>query len=257
MPWPTAPVITLGLDADTDTLPRADILDLTTKFNQLIAMRGVANGVCELDAGLMVPLSRIPSSIQRSDALLGALAGQTTAANQIQGYSGVDAVVLLSTGTATGNVPLVGTASSTETIPGLIRRPTQAEAEAGVENTAAMTALRVKQAISAQSPYVTYTSPASPAMSGGVAYVVNHGLGVQPTSVMATMRCNTIDLGYAVGDEVQLSTDIASNTFTIYASATQLAFVMGVAAIAINHKSTYVGATITLSRWNIYLRAIK
>lgn len=61
MPWPTVPIITTGMDADTDALPRADILDLTTKFNQLIAMRGVANGVCDLDGGGLVPSARIPA----------------------------------------------------------------------------------------------------------------------------------------------------------------------------------------------------
>ena len=58
MAWPTVAVSTLNMDADTDTGFRADILDLVTKFNAAIAMLGVANGVCDLDAGGKVPASR-------------------------------------------------------------------------------------------------------------------------------------------------------------------------------------------------------
>lgn len=63
--WPTSPVDTTGMDNDTDGLPRSAILDLTTKFNELIAMRGVANGVCDLDADTLVPVARIPAAIAR------------------------------------------------------------------------------------------------------------------------------------------------------------------------------------------------
>lgn len=53
------------------------------------------------------------------------------------------------TGAAYGNVPLVGTKSATETLAGLVELATQAEAEDGADNTVALTALRVKQAIAA------------------------------------------------------------------------------------------------------------
>lgn len=62
--WPTS-VTTTGMDADTDALPRSDILDLATKFNDLIAMRGVAGGVCDLDGTGVIPVARIPAAIAR------------------------------------------------------------------------------------------------------------------------------------------------------------------------------------------------
>lgn len=79
MPWPTAPVVTTGMDNDADSLPRSDILDLTTKFNQLIAMRGVADGVCDLDGSGLVPVARIPAAIARlaSPTFTGTPAGPT------------------------------------------------------------------------------------------------------------------------------------------------------------------------------------
>ncbi len=80
MPWPTVAVITTGMDADTDTIPRSDILDLTTKFNEVIAARGQAGGVCELDGSSLVPVARIPASIARL-TLTGNLAINEARAN--------------------------------------------------------------------------------------------------------------------------------------------------------------------------------
>jgi hypothetical protein len=53
------------MDADTDNLPRSDILDLTTKFNAVLAYRGVVDGICDLDGSGLVPVARVPSSIAR------------------------------------------------------------------------------------------------------------------------------------------------------------------------------------------------
>jgi microcystin-dependent protein len=64
------------MDADTDNLPRSDILDLATKFNALIAMRGVADGVCDLDGSGKVPSARLPPFFPAGTAMLFA---QTTA----------------------------------------------------------------------------------------------------------------------------------------------------------------------------------
>ncbi len=84
MPWPAVAVITTGMDADTDNLPRSDILDLATKFNQLIAMRGVASGVCDLDASALVPISRIPSTIQRQGTKLDNLKAMNATAGLVE-----------------------------------------------------------------------------------------------------------------------------------------------------------------------------
>lgn len=66
MVWPTVAVDTTGMDADTDSLPRAAVLDLTTKFNEAIAARAQASGVCDLDASALVPIARIPAGIART-----------------------------------------------------------------------------------------------------------------------------------------------------------------------------------------------
>lgn len=63
MPWPTVAVNTTNMDANADSplSARSDILDLTTKFNDLIAMRGVANGVASLDGSAKVPVAQMPA----------------------------------------------------------------------------------------------------------------------------------------------------------------------------------------------------
>ncbi len=81
MAWPTA-VITTGMDADTDSLPRSDILDLTTKFNAVLAYRGAVDGICDLDGSGLVPDARISAAIARlaSPAFTGVPAAPTAAA---------------------------------------------------------------------------------------------------------------------------------------------------------------------------------
>lgn len=111
MPWPSVAVDTTGMDNDTDVLPRSAILDLSTKFNELIAMRGVAAGVCDLDGSGLIPDARIPAAIVRSSAL-----GTAAARN---------------TGTGTDTVPLVGTKSATESLAGLVELATTGEMTAG------------------------------------------------------------------------------------------------------------------------------
>lgn len=152
MPWPTVAVVTTGMDADTDTLPRTDILDHTQKFNQLIAMRGVASGVCDLDASALIPSARLPGVYQPLDATITALAGVTVAADQIIYATGADAfsptafTAFARTRAANANALAARATLELETV-------AQLEAEAGIATTTrTWTAERVKQAIAALSP---------------------------------------------------------------------------------------------------------
>lgn len=67
MAWPTVAVNTTNMDANADSplSARPDILDLTTKFNELIAMRAVANGVASLGATGKIPAAQqtIPETV--------------------------------------------------------------------------------------------------------------------------------------------------------------------------------------------------
>ncbi|MDP3134978.1 MAG: hypothetical protein Q8N17_01420 [Burkholderiaceae bacterium] len=70
------------MDADTDAVPRSDILDLTTKFNAVLSYRGAVGGICDLDGSGLVPVARVPTSIARvaSPTFTGTPAAPTAAA---------------------------------------------------------------------------------------------------------------------------------------------------------------------------------
>lgn len=111
--------------------------------------------------------------VQPLDATLTALAGVATGADKLPYFTGVDAAAQttitaftrtllddidditaratlgLTTGTAAGNVPLVGTTSATETLAGLAELASSAEAIAGTVDTVAITPLKMRNALNA------------------------------------------------------------------------------------------------------------
>ena len=78
----------------------------------------------------------------------------------------------------------------------------QPDAEAGAENTKAMTALRTKQQIDAR--FATYVSAEISIVTSSVT-TLTHGLGAGPKHVNAYLLCKTAELGYSVGAKVGLA----------------------------------------------------
>ena len=95
-------------------------------------------------------LAEIVAEKQPKDDLLTAIAGQTTAANKLQGYSGPDAALLYNVGSGVGDIPFMTAAGSTasETVAGLCEKATSAEMTAGMADKYPDAAL-VKAAIDA------------------------------------------------------------------------------------------------------------
>lgn len=111
---------------------------------------------------------------------------------------------------ATGNVTVGGTvdgrdlATDGTKLDGIeagaqvnIALASQAEAEAGTENTKTMTPLRAKQS----KDYWAYES-AEQTVTVDTLITLAHGLSAAPTRVSIALRCKTTELGYAVGDEI-------------------------------------------------------
>lgn len=137
----------------------------------------------------------------------------------------------------------------------------QPEAEAGAENTKAMTALRTKQQIDAR--FMSYLS--SPiAITAGGTFSLTHGLGQKPKYVTMYAKCLTADLGYSVGDEVeipnggiQVGGGIAYGV-QLVTGATMITgkFAGTTGPIVVLNKSTGGGpSSLTAAYWALYVRA--
>lgn len=229
MPWPTVPVVTTGMDADTDSLPRADILDHANKFNQLIAMRGVASGVCDLDASALIPVSRLPAAYQPSDATLTALAGLATGADKFPYSTGTDT---FAQGTVTAFARTV------------LDDPDQATARA------TLGAARV------------YTSAEQAITSAGT-LTIAHGLGAVPVVVSTYLVCQVAEAGYSIGDKLLMNgaTGVSLTTergHSIVFDATNFVVRFSDAATcySIIHKTTGAMAATTNANWKLVITAV-
>ena len=94
--------------------------------------------------------------------------------------------------------------------------------------------------------------------SGGTAATVAHGLGAIPSLVSVVLRCKTTDLGYSVGDEVQVLSSSLSGAYqsTVYADATNVEFGLTTGStIQIYNQSTGSLSSITAGNWKLVFRA--
>ena len=150
----------------------------------IFAQRGASGA----GAGDVVgPASSTTNSLARFSDTTGTLLkdGAVIGAD-VQAYSAnLAALALLTTGTASGNVPLVGTKSATESLAGLVELATQAEAEAGAGDTVVMTPLKTAQAIAALAPAIgvgqTWQAFVSPNRVSGTTYTNSTGKPIQVT----------------------------------------------------------------------------
>jgi hypothetical protein len=174
---------TLVFDGILTLTHNATSLILATGANRTTAAGDVGVYVSEGSGNWREKAYHAIGSYQPLDALLTALAAQTTSANKIQAYSGADTPTLLTTGTSSGNVPLVGTKSATTTLAGLVELAIQSEAEAGTDNTVVMTPLTTAQAITALATSLT----------SGTAVATTSGTSIDLTGIPAgTKRINLL-----------------------------------------------------------------
>lgn len=177
----------------------------------------------------------------------GASAPTTTYANMIYYNTGNN--ILYKRNEADSAWITVGTfdeTAGTFTPSGLVFA-SQAEAEAGTNNTKVMTPLRVDQAIEANYGPKFTSSLFTP--SRDLRLTIPHTLGRAPWMVQARMQCITAEREYSVGDQIYLSPgaiDYSSgHGVNISADSTNIYF--GTYYIVVRNKNT---GTLGAGTWN-------
>lgn len=162
--------------------------------------------------------------------------------------------------TIRANTILDAAGGNTTTINGVTPAlSTQAEAEAGANNTKIMTPLRVAQAIAKLASVPNFQS-AEQTFTVGTTFTLTHGLGGTPANAQMWLVCKTADAGYAVNDwygpvGAETFGDGANNGVAMAMNATQIKVKVGAQAVAIPDFSTGLRTILTYANWRIVVRA--
>lgn len=108
-------------------------------------------------------------------------------------------------------------------------------------------------------PFQTsYTSPETSWVNGSVA-TFNHGLGVTPKLVIAELVCKVVDLDYAVGDRIVVTSWIfpSSQNYgsTVTYSLTQIFVTIGSSGYNVSYKSGVNKGNLTSTSWKLVAKA--
>ena len=139
----------------------------------------------------------------------------------------------------------------------------QVEAETGTDIVKYMNPLRTAQAIAALAASVfseAFTS-ADQTVSAAGGLTLAHGLGGVPTLIQYRLKCTSTDAGYAVDDEVVITTQAGDNTNTglsVWPDATNVNVRFGSAAttsLQYLNKTTGALTALTDTKWQLIVRA--
>ena len=137
----------------------------------------------------------------------------------------------------------------------------QAQAEAGTDNTTVMTPLRSAQAIAALSTFTKeYVSSNQTITSGGL-LTLAHGLGAAPKLVQLHLVCATAEGGWAVGDVIMVGNNNGTTSDNRHTSAyfdatnVYVRFTTTSACFTVANKGTGGAVTVTNANFRLRVRA--
>jgi hypothetical protein len=152
------------------------------------------------------------------------------------------------------------TVAELNVLDGVTGLASQAEAEAGTNNTKLMTPLRLAQAIDALANPPDYESSQTSFVAAGT-YTFTHSLGKLPSNVQVWIVCVSASEGFSVGDwygpiGAETFADGANNGLAIAMNTTTIKTRLGAQSMPIINYSTGVRG-ITYSNWRLVVRAWK
>lgn len=219
---------------------------LTTATTRTLTVRDV-DGILPViqTADLNIPATSAgPSSITLSEDTDN---GSNTV--QIIAPSSIASNRVLTLPDASGTVVTTAlTASDTQA--GIVELATTAETQTGTDTARSITPAGLKGAISF-SKYFESSEQSYP--SANTRLTVSHSLGTIPVVWNVVLRCKTADRDFAVGDEVPICDNETSNSWVIWANATNIGLQMTGTRQLPNSGGTY--GVITTGSWRVVFRA--
>lgn len=198
----------------------------------------------------------IGTNVQAYDALLQSLAGQTTANNKVQAYSGVDTATLLDfkdednmasdSATALPSQQSVKAYADTKNIATQVTPSTAGNVLTSNGSTWTSTP-----------PSSTpYTSSTPSTLSTNLIVAEAHGLGAVPRQVRVVLRCTSADGGYVANDEISVTSYEAPayEVVAVWSNSTQVG-VNITGTIRTPNKTTNGLVNLTPANWVVVIRA--